>query len=109
MSIIASRRGFLGGLAAALAAPAIMRVDSLMKLPPVWARKTIAPAYVHAAWLDPALGLTDLDLHALSQKTLDAIGWHNLVVNIHDYDPAYARQLARRIAEDEVSRWVQDA
>jgi hypothetical protein len=97
------RRGFFTGLAALVAAPAIIRVAPLM---PISVRHM--PRYVPASWLAEwldtrakgmeLLGLRDLNElrnHAWSKPMAD--NW----VNVNDYDPAFVRTWAKQIAETE--------
>ena len=98
------RRGFITGLVALVAAPAIVRVESIM---PISIRHT--PLYVPASWLGEwlqardmglkllgATDLTDSELrrHAWSRPMAD--NW----VNVNDYDPAFVKQWARQIDAD---------
>lgn len=91
------RRGFLTGLAALVAAPAIIRVAPLM---PISSLHT--PLYVPASWLNEwldlkaqgmeMLGLSRNDLrelrgHAWSRRMAD--NW----IDVNDFDPGYVRAL----------------
>lgn len=96
------RRGFITGLAALVAAPAVIRVAPLMRISSLH-----TPLYVPASWLAEwldtraqgmamlgsraaMLGLGDCDLrelrsHAWSRPMAD--NW----VNVNDYDPSFVK------------------
>jgi hypothetical protein len=82
------RRGFITGLAALVAAPAVIRVAPLM---PISVRHT--PLYVPIDWLaDSILDMgkrvdrIELERHAWTHPLAD--NW----INIRDYDPDFVRQ-----------------
>jgi hypothetical protein len=78
------RRGFITGLAALVAAPAIVRVETLM---PISVRHM--PLYVPVSWLHEAIrNGVDLESHAWSRPMAD--NW----INLHDYDPGFATKWA---------------
>jgi hypothetical protein len=83
------RRGFITGLIALVAAPAIVRVETLM---PISVRHT--PLYVPASWLHQSIHngerwIADLESHAWTEPLAD--NW----INLHDYDPAFAAKWAK--------------
>lgn len=87
------RRGFVTGLAALVAAPAIIRVAPLM---PISVRHQ--PLYVPASWLAEYLakndkGLSDLRRHAWSRPMAD--NW----ININDYDPGFVKAWSFDVAD----------
>ncbi len=80
-----NRRGFITGLAALIAAPAIVRVETLM---PISVRRHM-PLYVPASWLHEAIrNGVDLESHGWSRPMAD--NW----INLHDYDPSFAAKWA---------------
>ena len=97
------RRGFITGLAALVAAPAVIRVAPLMKISSLY-----TPVYVPVSWLAEwldtrAKGLEMLGLREL--KDLRSHGWERPMadnwVNIHDFDPAFVRQWGCAQVEEE--------
>jgi hypothetical protein len=111
------RRGFITGLAALVAAPAVIRVAPLMKI-----STRFTPMYVPVSWLADALDelvivgtamvrvtadirsvipRAELEKHAWSRPLCDT--W----VDINDHDPAYVRDWAKRLDEeaDQRPRW----
>lgn len=101
------RRGFFTGLAALIAAPAIIRVAPLMPISSRW-----TPAYVPIDWLAQQYGMLPeplggqdewLALRAEGMKLLGLAelrkhGWSRPMadnwVDINDHDPGYIRQWA---------------
>jgi hypothetical protein len=111
------RRGFITGLVALVAAPAVIRVAPLMKI-----STRFTPMYVPVSWLADALDelaisgtvvtrvsadgarkvipRAELEKHAWSRQLDDT--W----VNIYDYNPDYVSAWAKRLDEaDERLRW----
>lgn len=97
------RRRFFTGLAALVAAPAIIRVAPLMKISTRFTPLYVPISWV-AEWMDmrakgmDLLGLRDLidfRKHAWSRPLSD--NW----VDVNDYDPSFVRQWARAQAEKE--------
>lgn len=91
--MIIGRRGFITGLAALVAAPALVRVESIM---PISTRFT--PVYVPITWLteDMLVGaMADRD------KLLKPHGWPRPLadnwVNLNDYDPGFVKQWAFKV------------
>src|SRR4029077_10296088 len=87
------RRGFITGLTALVAAPAVIRVAPLMKI-----STRLTPLYVPANWLTEdavfaAMANRDalLKAHAWPRQLAD--NW----VNLNDYDPAFVKQWAGQI------------
>lgn len=81
--MIIGRRGFITGLAALVAAPAIIRVAPLMKI-----STAHTPIYVPINWLTE-------DMLARGGKPLKPHGWPRPLadnwVNLNDYDPSFVR------------------
>jgi hypothetical protein len=82
------RRGFFTGLAALVAAPAVIRVAPLMKI-----STRLTPLYVPIDWLADAIidmgnrvERIELEKHAWSRPLGD--NW----INLRDYDPDFVRQ-----------------
>jgi hypothetical protein len=106
------RRGFITGLAALVAAPAVIRVAPLMKI-----STRFAPMYVPVNWLADALDELAITGGAMWRATPDGgrkfIPRHELEkhawphplsdtwVNVNDYDPAYVRDWAKRLDDDD--------
>jgi hypothetical protein len=90
------RRGFFTGLAALVAAPAVIRVAPLM---PISVRHM--PLYVPASWLHEAIrNGVDLESHGWSRPMAD--NW----INLHDYDPAFAAKWAATdLVEQKAEYW----
>jgi hypothetical protein len=79
------RRGFFTGLAALVAAPAIIRVAPLMKISVM----RHMPLYVPASWLNETIrNGVDLESHGWSRPMAD--NW----INLYDFDPAFAAKWA---------------
>lgn len=109
MGATMNRRGFLLGLGALVAAPAVIRVAQLM---PISTRLT--PAYVPIDWLKLKYGMEPfpLDEVCLSSagiepflKSLKAHGWSKPMadnwIDLNDFDPGYVQaQLALAIDRD---------
>jgi hypothetical protein len=90
------RRGFITGLVALVAAPAIVRVETLM---PISVMRHM-PLYVPASWLAEAIrNGVDLESHGWSRPMAD--NW----VNFHDYDPAFAAKWAKTDLVDKAEYW----
>jgi hypothetical protein len=92
------RRGFITGLVALVAAPAIVRVETLM---PISTRLT--PLYVPLHWLTGSLvdmeSRVDLRNHAWPRPLADS--W----INLNDYDPAFVKQWVDKI-DDGGEYWL---
>lgn len=91
MTIEVGRRGFITGLAALVAAPAVLRVAPIM---PISTRFT--PMYVPVIWLSEGwrAGMkpaSDLKQHSWPRP----MGEH--WINLNDYDADYARAWARQL------------
>jgi hypothetical protein len=86
------RRGFITGLVALVAAPAIVRVAPLMKIS---TRHT--PLYVPANWLTEESLLRDM---AAIRETFEAHAWPRPLadnwIDVRDFDPAFVRQWTER-------------
>jgi hypothetical protein len=79
--IISSRRGFIGGVAAVLAMPAIVKADSLMRL------RGISMPILHRRWVLFYSGYTDTTMVRLDVSKR-ALPW-----------PQYARAPEQRIID----------
>jgi hypothetical protein len=91
------RRGFFTGLAALVAAPAIIRVAPLMKI-----STRLTPLYVPMQWLDTILDMEkriDLKNHAWPRPL--GVGW----VDLNNFDPALVKQWAGQI-DDGGEYWL---
>lgn len=108
--MIIGRRGFITGLAALVAAPAIVRVEMIM---PVSARHT--PLYVPIDWLAEKYNmqpfplneqdkqfLADLKPHAWSRPMAD--NW----VDLNDHDPTFVKQWVRALDWGSGQHWWGD-
>jgi hypothetical protein len=95
--MIIGRRGFITGLAALVAAPAVIRVAPLMKI-----STRHMPLYVPASWLHEAIrNGVDLEAHGWSRPMAD--NW----INLHDYDPAFAAKWAATdLVEQNAEYWL---
>jgi|SRR6516162_6429211 hypothetical protein len=95
--IMPTRRGFLLGLGAALAVPAIISIENLM---PLSVRRPVSELWVPPSWLDPSLGPIDLKEHGMPRVLFEGLAEadRNLFLNQFDYDIDYARDLATQIA-----------
>ena len=92
------RRGFITGLFALVAAPALVRVESIM---PISVRHV--PLYVPVNWLtDEVLigGAATLTAHAWP-RPLGAT-W----VNIRDFDPSFVRDWVKRLDLEQEEYWL---
>jgi len=98
------RRGFITGLAALVAAPAIIRVAPLMKI-----STRLTPLYVPIDWLADAIidmgnrvertglgKLERIELERLERIELEKHAWSRPLadnwINLRDYDPDFVRQ-----------------
>lgn len=86
-----NRRGFLLGLGALVAAPAIIRVAPLMPISTRW-----TPAYVPIDWLAEKYGMLPYPLPSQAFRELLQHGWSRPMadnwVDLNDHDPNYVRQ-----------------
>jgi hypothetical protein len=96
------RRGFITGLAALVAAPAVIRVAPLMKI-----STRLTPLYVPVDWLadaiidmDARVARVELEKHAWPQPLAD--NW----INIRDYDPDFVRQWAAEGELTNLEYWL---
>lgn len=110
MTIEIGRRGFLTGLVALVAAPAVIRVAPLMPISPRW-----TPAYVPMPWLgeilikDPKIDVLlqryGMKAFPLGGQDLKAHAWPRPLapnwVNINDFDPGYVRAQLQARNDDE--------
>ena len=90
------RRGFIIGLGALVAAPAVIRIAPLM---PISTR--FLALYVPVNWLEPGLSVADLKSHAWPRPLGDT--W----IDINSHDPAFVRQWIDRLdrERDEWGMW----
>lgn len=89
--LILPRRRFLAGLAAAIAAPAVIRIAPLM---PISTR--FNPLYVPINWL--ADTFEEMAITGTSLRRFDEHGWPRPLgenwINLRDFDPSYVRSWA---------------
>jgi hypothetical protein len=87
------RRGFITGLAAFVAAPAVIRIAPLM---PISSR--FAPLYVPAQWLGEDWTYqwkVDLKQHAWPRRL------HDTWIDINDFDPKFVKDLVERLNRED--------
>jgi hypothetical protein len=101
------RRGFITGLAALVAAPAVIRVAPLMKI-----SKRFMPMYVPINWLFDTVDIGGCPVpRSAPYHELKLHAWPRplgpMWVDINDHDPDYVRHWVKRIEEesDERLRW----
>ena len=87
---LVSRRRFLGGLSALVAAPAVIRIEGLLM--PISSR--FVPAYVPVLWLLDEGVKPSLRAHSFAEPK----GEH--WINVNDYDPFFARAWAERLVAE---------